>query len=65
MIDHALGYVADAGIPKIVANTHYLADQLHSHLVPKGVQISHEADRILDTGGGLRAALPLLETDFT
>lgn len=63
LIDYALGYVADAGIEKIVVNTHYLAEQLHTHLKPKGVRISHEADQILDTGGGLRAALPLLEAD--
>ncbi len=64
LIDHALGYVAEAGIEKTVVNTHYLADQLHAYLEPKAVQISHEATDILDTGGGLRAALPLLETNI-
>ena len=64
LIDHALGYVADAGINKVVVNTHYLAGQLHAHLEPSSALISHEADEILDTGGGLRAALPLLETDL-
>lgn len=64
LIDHALDYVAEAGIRKIVVNTHYLADQLHSYLEPKGILISHEATNILDTGGGLRAALPLLEADI-
>ena len=63
LIDHALGYIKDAGIPRVVANTHYLSAQLHAHLKPMGVLISHEPDQILDTGGGLRAALPLLETD--
>ena len=64
LIDHALGYVSDAGITRIIANTHYLADQLDQHLSPRGIRISHEADRILDTGGGLKAALPLLDTDI-
>lgn len=63
LIDHALGYAEDAGIPRVVVNTHYLSEKLHAHLKPKGVLISHETDQILDTGGGLRAALPLLETD--
>lgn len=63
LIDYALGYVERAGIRKIVANTHYLPELLHAHLKPLGVLISHEADQILDTGGGLRAALPLLDTD--
>jgi MurNAc alpha-1-phosphate uridylyltransferase len=30
------------------------------HLAGKGVAISHEAGQILETGGGLKAALPLL-----
>ena len=33
---------------------------LAAHLGPKGVALSHESPRILDTGGGLRAALPML-----
>lgn len=63
LIDHAIDLAAEAGITRVVANTHYLADQLHSHLAPKGVLISHEDPDILDTGGGLRAALPLLDTE--
>ncbi len=62
LIDHALDYVTGAGIDRVVVNTHYLANQLQDHLRPKGVLISHEADEILDSGGGLKAALPLLET---
>ena len=63
LIDHALGYVEEAGISRIVVNTHYLAAQLHTHLQPHQIHIAHEKDQILDTGGGLRAALPLLQTD--
>ncbi|WP_103257598.1 nucleotidyltransferase family protein [Tabrizicola aquatica] len=60
LIDHALQIAAGAGAHRIVANTHYRAEQLAAHLTPKGVAISHEAGPILETGGGLRAALPLL-----
>ncbi len=63
LIDHALGYAAKAGIKTIVVNTHYLADQLHAHLGSKDILISHEAAEALETGGGLRAALPLLQVD--
>ncbi len=62
MIDHALEIVRSAGIARIVANLHYHADMLARHLAPQGVLLSHEAPDILETGGGLRAALPLLGT---
>ncbi|TCM79995.1 nucleotidyltransferase family protein [Rhodovulum steppense] len=63
LIDHALDLATDAGIARIVVNTHYRAEQLHAHLSGRGVAISHEAGAILDTGGGLRKALPLLGAD--
>jgi MurNAc alpha-1-phosphate uridylyltransferase len=59
LIDHALETAAEAGAGHVVVNTHYLADQLADHLAERGVTISHEQE-ILETGGGLRAALPLL-----
>ncbi|MDX5350422.1 MAG: nucleotidyltransferase family protein, partial [Paracoccaceae bacterium] len=60
LIDHALQTARGAGARRVVVNTHYRAQQLATHLAPHGVTISHEADRILETGGGLKAALPLL-----
>lgn len=64
LIDHALDLAGGAGIARIVVNTHYLADQVAAHLAGRaGVALSHEAERILDTGGGLRHALPLLGAD--
>lgn len=60
LIDHALTLADDAGISRLVTNTHYLPDQIAAHLAPRGVAISHETPAILETGGGLKAALPLL-----
>jgi MurNAc alpha-1-phosphate uridylyltransferase len=60
LIDRALAHCAD--IPVRVANTHYLPDSLEAHLSEKSVQISREA-QLLDTGGGLKAALPLIGAD--
>jgi N-acetyl-alpha-D-muramate 1-phosphate uridylyltransferase len=60
LIDHALAVAAEAGVTRTVVNTHYRADQMAAHLAGRGVLICHEADRILETGGGLKAALPLL-----
>lgn len=62
LVDHVLDLATDAGINRIVANLHYLPDPLRAHLEPRGVRLSHEMPDILDTGGGLRQARPLLET---
>ncbi|SDO77217.1 MurNAc alpha-1-phosphate uridylyltransferase [Lutimaribacter pacificus] len=60
LLDHALALVADAGIKRAVANTHYMADKIAAHLAGRDVALSHETPDILETGGGLRHALPLL-----
>ena len=61
LIDHALDLAT--GIPRIVVNTHYRAEQLSTHLAThhpdRPIAISHEPE-LLNTGGGLKAALPLL-----
>ncbi len=63
LIDHALDLVDALRPLRVVANLHYHADQLADHLAGRDVMISREETRILDTGGGLRAALPLLGSD--
>ncbi len=63
LVDHALDLVAELRPARTVANVHYLADQMVAHLAATDVQISHEKPDILETGGGLRAALPLLGKD--
>lgn len=60
LIDHALDLVRAVHPARVVANLHYHADQLAEHLAPLDVLVSHEHPDILETGGGLRAALPLL-----
>lgn len=61
LIDHALALCDTAGITRIVANTHYLPDQIETHLATRRIAISREEPRILETGGGLKRALPLLQ----
>ena len=60
LIDHALDLAEAAGADPIVVNLHYRGDQLSAHLAGRQVQLSWERDEILETGGGLRHALPLL-----
>ncbi len=60
LIDHALGYCAEAGVTRHVINLHYLGDKIRRHLVERNdVAFSEEAE-ILDTGGGVTQALPML-----
>jgi MurNAc alpha-1-phosphate uridylyltransferase len=60
LIAQALAFAKDAGASPIVVNVHWKADQLRAYLVPEPVRISDETERLLETGGGLKAALPLL-----
>lgn len=60
LIDRALAMVDAAGITKTVVNLHYRGDQLATHLQGRNVALSWERDEILETGGGMKAALPLL-----
>lgn len=61
MIDHALGVLSDAGINSVFVNTHHLADQLENHLsVYPSVTTIREEPKVLETGGGLKNALPLI-----
>ncbi|RKF13392.1 nucleotidyltransferase family protein [Roseovarius spongiae] len=59
LIDHALDLVRAAGVGRIVVNAHYRAGQIIDHFRDSDVTVTVEAPDILDTGGGLRAALPL------
>ena len=63
LIDHALALAHDAKVGKIVANVHYLPDQMIAHLAPFNIAVSDERDEILETGGGLKKALPLLGSE--
>lgn len=60
MIDHAIEIVRSSGIERIFSNTHYLHQRIEPHLRARNVTVLHEQPLILDTGGGLKAALPHL-----
>jgi len=67
LIDHCLDHLRAAGVKKVVVNVHYLADALEAHLNNRvqGIEIfvSDERKRLLETGGGLARALPLIDSD--
>ena len=67
LIDHVLDRLRAAGVSKIVVNAHYLADALEAHLKAKAsdfdVRISDERKQLMETGGGLVLAEPLIGSD--
>lgn len=62
MIDTVLDHLAEIGVVEAVVNTHHLAELVEAHLAGRQrprIRISREP-AILETGGGVRHALPLL-----
>src|SRR5215211_2357249 len=66
LVDFALDRLAEAGIETVVVNVHHFADMLEAHLrtreLPQ-VIVSDEREAVLETGGGVKKALPLLGRD--
>jgi MurNAc alpha-1-phosphate uridylyltransferase len=68
LLDHVLDRLGEAGVETAVVNVHYLADQIERHVAGRAsagrkaphIVISDERDELLDTGGGVVKALPLL-----
>jgi MurNAc alpha-1-phosphate uridylyltransferase len=63
LIDHVLDRHVEAGIERVIVNVHHKADLIEAHLkgrrAPK-IEISDERAHLLDTGGGVKNALPRL-----
>jgi MurNAc alpha-1-phosphate uridylyltransferase len=64
LIDHVFERLQAAGIKRAIVNVHYLADTLEAHVTDRfgGIEvvISDERKQLMETGGGLVQALPLL-----
>jgi MurNAc alpha-1-phosphate uridylyltransferase len=66
LIDHVLDRLADAGVERAVVNVHAFADQMEAHLARRTsprIRISDERAQLLDSGGGIALAAPLLGRD--
>lgn len=67
LIDHMLDHLRDAGIGRAVVNVHYFPEQVESHLAGREtprIAFSDERELLLETGGGLVKARPLLPDPF-
>ncbi|QPQ55780.1 nucleotidyltransferase family protein [Allosphingosinicella flava] len=67
LIDHCFDRLRAAGVERAVVNVHYLANALEAHLKNRvqdiDIAISDERDLLLETGGGLVRALPMIDAD--
>jgi MurNAc alpha-1-phosphate uridylyltransferase len=66
LIDHAIDRLEAAGVEHVVVNLHYKAAMIAEHLAHRDhprIELSEEAE-LLDTGGGVARALPLLGEAF-
>lgn len=61
LIDHGMDRLVAAGVKTCVVNVHYLADLVEVHVRRRPdmeVVVSDERDQLLETGGGIKKALP-------
>jgi MurNAc alpha-1-phosphate uridylyltransferase len=63
LLDHVLDRLEAAGVDTVVVNVHHLAEKMEAHLAARGhprILVSDERAGLLNSGGGVRKALPLL-----
>ena len=66
LLDRALDHLVTAGVARAVINTHYFADQVDAHVRGRcdlDIRLSDERAVLLETGGGVTKALPLIDAD--
>lgn len=66
LMDWQVEPLIEAGVKRFVVNTHWCADQVEAHARGFGgveVIFSDEREQVLETGGALARAAPLLGTD--
>jgi MurNAc alpha-1-phosphate uridylyltransferase len=66
LLDHAIDRLAMAGVERVVVNVHYKAEMVIERLAARDhprIEISAEQE-LLETGGGVAKALPLLGEAF-
>lgn len=67
LLKHVIDRLAAAGCSRIVVNVHHFASQITGYLAHNAcfgldIRVSDESARLLDTGGGIRHALPLFDS---
>ena len=68
MLEHQLRHLSAAGFDRFVINIHHFAGKVQQYLRQNGnfgldITLSDESSLLLDTGGGIRQAMHLLQDD--
>lgn len=67
LLDHLLERLKASGVERAVVNVHYLADSIEAHLAKNShgldIAFSDERSLLLETGGGMVKAEPLIDRD--
>ncbi|NDE90981.1 MAG: nucleotidyltransferase family protein [Alphaproteobacteria bacterium] len=65
MLDQVLDRLIEAGVERAIVNAHYKAEQIEAHVKKRSAPqiIISKEDVLLDTGGGIKHALPHLGND--
>lgn len=66
LLDHVLDRLRAAGVSRVVVNVHYLPELIEAHLrKTQGIEVvvSDEREQLLETGGGLVRAEPMIDCD--
>ncbi len=63
LLDYGLDALESIGAKDVITNVHYLSTQIEEHVCERkhpNIIISDESDELMDSGGGVKKALPLL-----
>lgn len=66
LLDRTLDRLEEVGVRRAVVNIHHHAGQMETHLKTRrtpALRISDERDELLETGGGVKQALPLIDAE--
>lgn len=68
LLEHVILRLKGAGFERIVVNVHHFARQIIDYIEENNrfgldIRVSDETDGLLETGGGIRKAMPLFEPD--
>lgn len=68
LLEHLILRMKREGVERIVLNVHHFAEKVTDFLAEHRnfgmeIRVSHEQEELLDTGGGLHKALPLMDVE--